>query len=613
MKIQKVIKMTNEWPVGTVEFVANNYIEFTATGSDLETRLTEGNLQSIRGINDFVYCKARWDTIVLYRITRARRAGYEKNVDTGYVDTRESVIFSAEPMGVLQNSKFIAGSSFFPMIGDTIFEMSDRLLKIIFSSAGDHLVSLGSVSNYNNVSPDLDLSALLTSHIAILGNTGSGKSTTLRAFIDRLNGVSERLTSLAKFFIFDVHGDYSELTFAKHIDVKTHHLPLSKLKPQDWEAALLPSEKTQRPILNRALRIARVNQTGKKLIYVILAKMAVADITQESFVFLKRSVSKWFNKVIDKTDIASQHLLEQWIQRYSEIKNEQQLLNKLNEILADASHEVQSINDVINYYSDDSTTLDDLEESFEIVFGEEEVQGNRRSRINSETMMARFRSLKSRYGGTDGLLNISHGETLTLKKTLSSKPSDNENDEISNSKFFVLDLTGFDDDALRLVSNYLARSVFDFNLYFDRTKRNEMPFNYLYLDEAHRYVKLSDNTGESTIFEQIAREGRKFNMYLCVISQIPSELSKVVLSQTGAFFIHRIQNSADLDFIRKNVPSATDALVNRLPSLPAGTALLSGNAFKIPFELKVDAGNYGDASSSLSPIIKQDNKSANVN
>lgn len=322
-----------------------------------------------------------------------------------------------------------------------------------------------------------------------------------------------------------------------------------------------------------------------------MAKKVIRNEASESFVLLKRAVSKWFALIFESDDEAMKSL-EDWQQKYSDIIGEDKVINLLEgEIPAAGPHTIEG---VINEYTESKMTLDGLGVSFDIVFGEEEAKGNKRARMNTETMMGRFRNLESKYGN-DGVLSENHGDALTLERST-----------LGAEKFFVLDLTNLDDDALRLVSNYLCRSVFEFNLHFDHTKRDEMPFNYLYLDEAHRYVRENSESDDSTIFETIAREGRKFNVYLCVISQIPSELSKVVLSQTGAFFIHRIQNSADLDFIRRNVPSATDHLILRLSNLPAGTALLSGNAFEIPFELVVDAGEYGNVSSSLSPIEGKD-------
>lgn len=583
--------MQNDWQVGSVELVTTDYLEFSARASDLEATLKQGKVQIARGVNDFVYTLVRWNIIVLFRVTKVRNSAYEKETEGNALDLTEKLAFTCEPVGTLQEGKFTPGIVCFPMVGDRVYGVNADFLSNIFSGIGDGLVSMGIVSNYPEVHPWMNVEKLLTSHFAILGNTGSGKSTTLRVLLDRFSNVTHRFKKDVRFLVFDVHGDYEKMNFAQKINIDSMHLPLKELQPEDWEAALLPSEKTQKPILNRALRIARTSAKNRRLIYALLTKMAVSDVTHDSFVMLKRSVTKWYGKVFENS-VETQAILHDWFQKYTEVKGEDRLLKAIEKVIPEGSP--QTIDAVLQ--SDEQSgavTLDDLDEGFDIVFGEEEVQGNRRVRTNTETMMSRFRNLKSRYGGIDGLLNADHGEPLRIEEWTSF--------ENSESKFLILNLTGLDDDALRLISNYLVRAIFQSNYLMGQINRSEMPFYYLYLDEAHRYVK--ENTGdESTVFERIAREGRKFNVYLGVISQIPSELSKVVLSQTGAFFIHRIQNSRDLDFIQRNVPSASQALVDRLPNLQAGTALLSGNAFDIPFELTVEAGKYADISSSISPL-----------
>lgn len=582
--------MENEWRVGAIELVTANYLEFSARESDLASSLHLGELQSAHGVNDFVYTTVQWNATDLYRVVKVRNSAYDKVSDANSIGAVEKLLFTCEPVGTIVDGHFMSGIQSFPMVGDTVYGVSNSFLKRIFSGIGDGLVSMGRVSNYTDVAPTLNVGKILTSHIAILGNTGSGKSTTLRVFMDRLHLVESKLKESTKFIVFDVHGDYEQLEFTDQVSVRSMHLPLERLSLDDWEAALLPSEKTQKPLLNRALQIAKTTPENRKLIYAILTRLAIRDITQDSFVMLKRSVEKWYTAVFGNEQ-HSQAALKSWVQNFSKIEGEPQILSVISSAIPDNGP--QTIDEVLQCTDEEYTiSLEDIEEGFEIVFGEEEVQGNRRVRANTETMISRFRNLKSRYGDEGGILNAAHGMPLQVTDWTSSN---------NHSKFVVLNLTEFDDDALRLISNYVVRSAFEMNYTLGQSDRNSMPFFYLYLDEAHRYVKTSTD-GSSTIFERISREGRKFNVYLGIISQIPSELSRVVLSQTGAFFIHRIQNSTDLDFILHNVPSATQSLVSRLSSLRAGTALLSGNAVEIPFELTIDAGNYAIASSSISPL-----------
>ncbi|WP_019039758.1 ATP-binding protein [Leuconostoc citreum] len=580
----------DEWKIGIVDSVGEGIVTFVSNYTDIGHRINKGVLLSMNGVNDFVYTKLDVSTYILMRIFKIKNGTEDTlKMPNSFISVNK-VTFFAEPLGILTNGKFISGAMQFPMVGKFVFGVTDQILSMFFSSVGDNLVSLGKVNNYPSVSPDLNLQKILTSHIAIVGNTGSGKSTTLRVLIDRIHGVQNRLNSLFKMFIFDVHGDYSEVEFTKKIIIHDMHLVLKNLSIDDWSAALLPSEKTQKPILSRALSIARVSAENKKILYAFLTKIALQSASQDGFALMKRTVSKWCILALPN----EKKLLDKWTLDYGvETDASKQIEYKIDAILEKISF--NSINELVLHENHNDFSLDDLEEAFDIVFGEEEVQGNRRSRTNTETMMARFRNLKNHYGGNDGILNKNHGDEITLRK----------NDvQWQREKFFIVDLTQLDDVALRLVSNYLVRSVFLSNLNFDRKKRDEMPFNYLYLDEAHRYVQNSPE-GESNIFDVVAREGRKFNVYMGVISQIPSELSKTVMSQIGAYFIHRIQNSTDLEYIKKNVPGATNNMISRLPALPAGTALLSGTAFDVPFEINIDAGLYGDASSSLSPILDE--------
>ncbi|GEK28776.1 ATP-binding protein [Furfurilactobacillus siliginis] len=586
--------MQNDWQVGSVELVAADYIEFSARTSDIGATLRQGKVQIARGINDFVYTLVRWNVGVLFRVSKVRNSAFDRETEDNSLDIPEKLSFTCEPVGTLKEGKFTPGIVSFPMVGDRVYGVNSVFLDRIFSGVGDDLVSMGTVSNYPDVHPFINAEKLLTSHFAILGNTGSGKSTTLRVLLDRLSKANDSFKENVRFLIFDVHGDYEHLKFARQINVQKMHLPLKELLSEDWEAALLPSEKTQKPILNRALQIARTSAENRRLIYAILTKMAVSDVTHDSFVMLKRSVTKWYTKVFGDS-IDDTKVLHEWFQKYTEVQGEDELLRKISSVISEDLP--QTIDGILATDTQScNVTLDDIDEGFDIVFGEEEVQGNRRVRTNTETMMSRFRNLKSKYGDKNGLLNSDNGKPLQISDWTSVL-----HDE---SKFLVLNLTEFDDDALRLVSNYLVRAIFQSNYSMAQTSRDNMPFYYLYLDEAHRYVKENTND-ESTAFEKIAREGRKFNIYLGIISQIPSELSRVVLSQTGAFFIHRIQNAMDLEFIQRNVPSATKTMVARLPSLKAGTVLLSGNAFDIPYELSVEADEYADVSASLSPISKE--------
>lgn len=124
----------------------------------------------------------------------------------------------------------------------------------------------------------------------------------------------------------------------------------------------------------------------------------------------------------------------------------------------------------------------------------------------------------------------------------------------------------------------------------DRTWRSASTPVNLVLEEAHRYVAERPSgyaIDASRIFQRIAKEGRKYGLFLMVASQRPSELSKTVLSQCSNFVVHRIQNPDDLQHIRQMTPFVSDSVMKRLPSLPKQHALIFGNAVNLPTTFKV--------------------------
>jgi DNA helicase HerA-like ATPase len=113
----------------------------------------------------------------------------------------------------------------------------------------------------------------------------------------------------------------------------------------------------------------------------------------------------------------------------------------------------------------------------------------------------------------------------------------------------------------------------------------------LVLEEAHRYISEHKNShfGEANkIFERVAKEGRKYGLFLMVSSQRPSELSKTVLSQCSNFIVHRIQNPDDLNHIRQMTPHISSNILYRLPSIPTQHALVFGSSVQIPTLFKVN-------------------------
>ena len=121
-------------------------------------------------------------------------------------------------------------------------------------------------------------------------------------------------------------------------------------------------------------------------------------------------------------------------------------------------------------------------------------------------------------------------------------------------QLITIDSSEVGTDILELMTSVVSRMIFDYRKKRTGEARHEAPI-HLILDEAHRYIHKDANyIMRENIFEKIAREGRKYSLYLVISSQRPSELSQTVLSQCGNYIVHRIQNEVDMKYVYSVLP-----------------------------------------------------------
>lgn len=159
-----------------------------------------------------------------------------------------------------------------------------------------------------------------------------------------------------------------------------------------------------------------------------------------------------------------------------------------------------------------------------------------------------------------------------------------------SAKVTLMDMSGVPFDIVNTVVSLLARVVFDFN--FWNPHRRDFPV-LLVFEEAHNYLPV---TGESTkaarrTVERIAKEGRKYGVSCMIVSQRPSEVSETILSQCSNYVVLRLTNPVDQNYVRKLVPDTFVGLVDVLPSLRQGEALVVGDALPMPLRVQVDFPN----------------------
>lgn len=151
----------------------------------------------------------------------------------------------------------------------------------------------------------------------------------------------------------------------------------------------------------------------------------------------------------------------------------------------------------------------------------------------------------------------------------------------------IIDVSQLPFEVLETLTALLGRIILEFVLYFVPADRGKYPI-VIVLEEAQNYIAENKYSVAKTVFERIAREGRKYGISLIVSSQRPSELSKTVLSQCNSFIIHRLQNPEDQKYIRSLVSSANADILDQLPVIPQQHAIITGDCVRAPIQVRID-------------------------
>jgi hypothetical protein len=152
----------------------------------------------------------------------------------------------------------------------------------------------------------------------------------------------------------------------------------------------------------------------------------------------------------------------------------------------------------------------------------------------------------------------------------------------------IIDLSGVPSEIVDVTVSVLCRLVFEFALW---SPRDKAPPILLVCEEAHRYVPRDDQAGFAPTKRSIARiakEGRKYGLSLCLVTQRPSELSISSLSQCNTIFALRLGNENDLTFVRHAIPDSARWLTDAMPALNTREAVVIGDGVPVPMHIRFD-------------------------
>ena len=167
-----------------------------------------------------------------------------------------------------------------------------------------------------------------------------------------------------------------------------------------------------------------------------------------------------------------------------------------------------------------------------------------------------------------------------------------------DSRVTIMDMNGVPFDIVNTIVSLLARIAFDFN--FWNASRREFPI-LLVFEEAHNYLP-SGSAGAGAArrtVERIAKEGRKYGVSCMIVSQRPAEVSETILSQCNNFVILRLTNPVDQGYVGKLMSDTFSGLIDTLPALRQGEALIVGEAIPMPLRVQIDFPNPEPSSADI--------------
>jgi hypothetical protein len=475
----------------------------------------------------------------------------------------------------------------------TMLEVSDdeEVVKEAEGSTRAKLLPIGSSVIFPDYSVKVNIDRFFGFHFAVFGNTGAGKSNTVATLLQRIFLKTNYSARGAKFVIVDSNGEYAQAfslitTVNPQIRVKCLiasesgeqenrlEIPVWSLTADDWAILLHATEKTQVPILKRAIDLARSffdpdnhddDVKNHILASTVLGIINSSDTSASKSDKVKGVLTTFKTDAINLDVIidGTTTLRKAITMNYGAFTNEEATIEFVQAFIKNDLADSLAVSKQVTY------TMQQFLEAVQFATFYEGSISSQRIQEYTSTLITRLQALN------DGI----QGKILT--KTEFESVEAYVNDLLGEHQIVNIDISLLDDSSAEVVTKVLAKLLLDYLKRMD--SKAAMPINFI-IEEAHRFVRNESNYGVLgyNIFERIAKEGRKFGLLMGISSQRPSELSKTVVSQCSNFIIHRVQNPDDLQYIAKMVPYVNQGMIDRLTYLQTGHALVFGTAINLP-------------------------------
>ena len=506
-------------------------------------------------------------------------------------------------LGEFSGGRYLSGVIRKPVLNSFIRKINDEELKAIVGVYDETSFKLGRSSIYTDYDVCVDINHLFANHMAVFGNTGSGKSCGVARLVQNIFSNPQLVSYNASIFIFDAYGEYK--TAFESLDkinpkysykfVTTHkqeandqdlRIPFHLLGLDDIIILLQADKHSQIPILERSLKLTKIfskhDETAEKykdhliakaLIAILYSNQITANKKNEIYNVLEVCHTKNFNLDSVIQGLGYTRTLSECFEIDSNGNFGESVLIT-NYILSHIDEEMEMVEEPVNaFYS-----IRDYAAALEFTLISEGFQNNEQLYSDSMLLKVRLASIiNSKLG------NIFKSDNYISMESFVANLVNNGN---RKAQVININLEDIDDTYAKIIVKIMARMFFDFCK--TRKRRAEIPF-HLFLEEAHRYVQKDNDVFliGYNIFDRIAKEGRKYGVLLNIISQRPVEISETVIAQCSNFLIFKMTHPRDIEYIRMMLPNISADVIEKQKILQPGNCVGFGGAFKLPMVVKM--------------------------
>jgi DNA helicase HerA-like ATPase len=656
------IEQLSNLVVGAVESVSPDEVRvLLELDAPHATALNTGTPAAFPRLNGYVLIPNEAGATVAYiawigieRSPYPKRTGFK---DFGLIDLPFPLRkMSVSPVGTLTSRRDRAsgttkyelsrGVIAFPSVGDQVLMPTPEQVEAIVGARDtDKRVRIGSSPMASNAAIMVDPDKLFGRHLAVLGNTGSGKSCTVAGLIRwSIEAADKTINHTAKvpnmrFIVLDPNGEYARAfadmsarvrVFKPDDDHNPFVLPAWMWNSHEWSAVTNAQPGAQRPLLLQALRNLRAGRALREPLHVAIVRQVrlyrsrtlayIGDGTGASYIEFVGllnccqafknldEVMRDFHGRVDATDQACPHI---------------DALSTAARAFFDRHAVWDQNRGRFNYNAPNAAEFngllplfDAIEQALPPVATEEEISEDAPTPFDVRQIADHVEALSADSSSNANIANFIASLTLRIRSMLANRrlssvispesPPTFENwlsgllgsVGVANRQVAIVDLSLIPSEITHIVIAVLARLVFEASQrYLNHHPDGKALPTVLVLEEAHTFVRRGGDEDADSVsparlcreaFERIAREGRKFGLGLVLSSQRPSELSPTVLAQCNTFLLHRIVNDTDQNLVARLVPDNVGGLLRELPSLPSRQAILLGWATPIPVLVEVD-------------------------